>query len=149
MINLSKADLADIDVIVDFQVAMAWETERINLDPETVMRGVSAVFNDHTKGFYLVAKEKGTAVGSLMITYEWSDWRNRTVWWLQSLYVVPEFRRRGIFKQMYGWLLDRITGDESVGGIRLYVDRTNQDAQKVYESLGMDGNHYRFYEFMK
>ena len=149
MIEINKAEEKDIQVIVDFQVVLALETEGINLNPGIVLRGVSKVLADPTKGFYLVAKEEGRTIGCLMITYEWSDWRARTVWWIQSLYVVPEHRRQGIFRQMYAWLLEKVNRDDSVGGIRLYVDHTNLKAQKVYESLGMDGNHYRFYEFMK
>ena len=149
MIEINKAEEEDIQVIADFQVVLALETEGINLNPETVLRGVSKVLADPTKGFYLVAKEEGRTIGCLMITYEWSDWRARTVWWIQSLYVVPEHRRQGIFRQMNAWLLEKVNRDDSVGGIRLYVDHTNLKAQKVYESLGMDGNHYRFYEFMK
>lgn len=149
MIEINKAEEKDIQVIADFQVVLALETEGINLNPGIVLRGVSKVLADPTKGFYLVAKEEGRTIGSLMITYEWSDWRARTVWWIQSLYVVPEHRRQGIFRQMYAWLLEKVNRDDSVGGIRLYVDHTNLKAQKVYESLGMDGNHYRFYEFMK
>jgi GNAT superfamily N-acetyltransferase len=149
MIIISQAAKKDIQVITDFQVAMAMETEGINLDPQTVLRGVSTVFEHPAKGFYLVAIEDGRTVGSLMITYEWSDWRARTVWWIQSLYVIPEYRRLGIFKKMYAWLLEKVNSDDSIGGIRLYVDLTNHHAQKVYESIGMDGNHYRFYEFMK
>jgi len=149
MIDLWIAEAKDIQAIVDFQLAMALETENISLDPETVYRGVSTVFTDSTKGFYLIAQDKGRTTGCLMITYEWSDWRARTVWYIQSLFVIPEYRRRGIFKQMYAWLLEKVDGDDSIGGIRLYVDLTNLNAQKVYESLGMDGNHYRFYENMK
>ncbi len=147
--KIEKAKSSDIQVIVGFQVLMALETEGISLDPEIVIKGVSAVFSDPGKGFYLAAWEGEQIVASLMITYEWSDWRARTVWWIQSLFVVPEFRRQGVYKQMYRWLLETVNRDESVGGIRLYVDLTNEKAQKVYESLGMDGNHYRFYEFMK
>lgn len=149
MVVISKAERKDIQVIVGFQVAMAMETEGIGLDPDTVKRGVEAVFDDPGKGFYLVARDGDRVTGSLMITYEWSDWRARTVWWIQSLYVIPEYRRSGIFKQMYAWLLERVNGNDQVGGIRLYVDLTNVNDQKVYESIGMDGNHYRFYEFMK
>lgn len=149
MVVISKADRQDIQVIVGFQVAMAMETEGIGLDPEIVTRGVEAVFDDPGKGFYLVARDGDRVTGSLMITYEWSDWRARTVWWIQSLYVIPGYRRSGVFRQMYAWLLERVNRDDQVGGIRLYVDLTNVNAQKVYESIGMDGNHYRFYEFMK
>ncbi len=149
MIVISKAGKEDVQVIADFQVAMALETEGIQLDPETVYKGVSMVFADPSKGFYLVAKQDDEIVGSLMITFEWSDWRARTVWWIQSLYVLAGYRRQGVFKQMYAWLLERVSPDDSIGGIRLYVDLTNLNAQKVYESIGMDGNHYRFYEYMK
>jgi ribosomal protein S18 acetylase RimI-like enzyme len=149
MIVISKAEEKDILVIVDFQVAMAKETEGMHLDRATVLRGVSAVFTDPAKGFYLVAKEGELITGSLMITYEWSDWRARTVWYIQSLYVIPDYRRKGVFKQLYAWLLGRVNSDDSIGGIRLYVDLTNLNAQKVYDSIGMDGNHYRFYEDMK
>lgn len=149
MIRILKAEETDIQTIADFQIAMAFETEGMNLDEITVLRGVSAVFADPAKGFYLVARSASRTVGSLMITYEWSDWRARTVWWIQSLYVIPECRRQGVYKLMYNWLLERVNQDESVGGIRLYVDHTNISAQKVYESLGMDGNHYRFYEYLK
>jgi ribosomal protein S18 acetylase RimI-like enzyme len=149
MIIITTAEKDDIQLIADFQVLMAWETERINLDSGTVLRGVGAVFEDTSRGFYLIAKEDSRTIGCLMITYEWSDWRARTVWYIQSLYVIPDYRRRGIFRQMYAWLLDKVNGDDSIGGIRLYVDLTNVAAQKVYDSIGMDGNHYRFYEYMK
>ena len=149
MIAITKAEEKDIQTIANSQLALAWETERIHLDMETVMRGAGTVFTDPTRGFYLVAREEGRTTGCLMITYEWSDWRARTVWYIQSLYVIPEYRRQGIFKQMYAWLLEKVNRDDSIGGIRLFVDLTNLNAQKVYESLGMDGNHYRFYEYMK
>lgn len=149
MIRIVKATESDIKVIADFQITMARETEGMELDADTVLRGVGSVFADPGKGFYLVAKEDDLIVGSLMITYEWSDWRARQVWWIQSLYVLPEWRRQGVFKQMYAWLEDKLKNDDAIGGIRLYVDKTNESAQKVYESLGMDGNHYRFYEKMK
>ena len=149
MIRIFKADDSDIKLIADFQVAMARETEDMDLNLETVLRGVGSVFIDPAKGFYLVAKEDGQTLGSLMITYEWSDWRAMRVWWIQSLYVVPERRRQGIFRRMFAWLEEEMDRDGSIGGIRLYVDQTNMSAQKVYESLGMDGNHYRFYEKMK
>ncbi len=149
MIRILKADDSDIKVITNFQILMARETEGMELDADTVLRGVGTVFAEPGKGFYLVARKEDMLVGSLMITYEWSDWRARQVWWIQSLYVLPDFRRQGIFKQMFAWLQDSLESDDSIGGIRLYVDRTNVSAQKVYESLGMDGNHYRFYEIMK
>ncbi|HBB91222.1 MAG: GNAT family N-acetyltransferase [Bacteroidetes bacterium GWF2_49_14] len=149
MIEIRKADASDAAVIAAFQLAMALETENLVLDAVTVHRGVHAVFDDEGKGFYLVAVDSERIVASLMITFEWSDWRNRTVWWIQSLYVIPEMRRKGIYRQMYAWLRQQVDSNDSIGGIRLYVDKSNLPAQKVYEELGMDGEHYRFYEDMK
>jgi ribosomal protein S18 acetylase RimI-like enzyme len=149
MIEIRKADASEAPVIAAFQLAMALETENLVLDVNTVHKGVQAVFEDPSKGFYLVADDGDQVAASLMITPEWSDWRNRTVWWIQSLYVIPEMRRKGIFRKMYDWLQQQIRQDDSIGGIRLYVDKTNTLAQKVYEELGMDGEHYRFYEAMK
>jgi ribosomal protein S18 acetylase RimI-like enzyme len=149
MIEIRKANPDEAPVIAAFQLAMAMETENLVLNAETVHKGVQTVFDDPSKGFYLVADDGSRVVASLMITPEWSDWRNRTVWWIQSLYVVPEMRRQGIFRKMYEWLQDQVKQDDSIGGIRLYVDKTNLLAQKVYEELGMNGEHYRFYEDMK
>ncbi|MFH0760442.1 MAG: GNAT family N-acetyltransferase [Bacteroidota bacterium] len=149
MITIGKAELSDVSSIVDFQLLMADETEKLSLNRNVVEKGVSTVFSDPNKGFYLVAREENRVIASLMITYEWSDWRAKTVWWIQSLYVIPEKRRQGIFRRMFDWLVDRTGQDESVGGLKLYVDKSNLPAQKVYEDLGFNGEHYRFYEYMK
>ena len=101
MITIRKATTADAAVIIDFQQKMAWETEQMTLVPEIIFKGVNAVFNDSSRGQYWVAEDKGKIVASLLITYEWSDWRNCNVWWFQSVYVLPEFRRTGIFRSMY------------------------------------------------
>ncbi|MFO7617831.1 MAG: GNAT family N-acetyltransferase [Bacteroidales bacterium] len=148
MITIEPAVRADSRAIAAFQLAMALETEDLRLDPETVTQGVGAVFDDPSKGFYLVAREGNDLVASLMITYEWSDWRAKSVWWIQSLYVLPAYRQQGIFKRMFGWLAVKAKEGGQVGGIRLYVDNRNTRAQQVYEALGMDGDHYRFYELM-
>jgi len=148
MIVIERAERTDAPAIASFQLAMALETENLRLDPGTVGRGVSEIFNDPGKGFYLVARNGTLVVASLMITYEWSDWRAKNVWWIQSLYVIPEYRRQGIFRQMFKWLSDQIDSRGDIGGLRLYVDKTNNRAQKVYEALGMDGEHYRFFELM-
>ena len=146
---IRKAQNKDAQTIANFQVEMAMETENLNLDKETVLRGVKSVLDDPSKGFYLVSEDNNKVLASLMITLEWSDWRAQTIWWIQSLYVLPEFRQKGIFKKMYLYLKSLIKEDASIGGIRLYVDKSNNRAQKVYEALGMDGEHYRFYEDMK
>ena len=147
MIRIAKRD--DITTLAAFQVLMARETEDLELHPDTVRDGVSAVFDDPYKGFYLLTEENEEIVASLMITYEWSDWRAQTVWYIQSLYVKPEWRKKGIYRAMYEHLKEMIKNDNTVCGIRLYVDKTNTRAQKAYEALGMDGEHYRFYEDMK
>ncbi len=146
---IRNAHTSDIETIAGFQAAMAMETENIKLDPETVIKGVKAVFDEPSKGFYLISEIEDEVVACLMITLEWSDWRASTIWWIQSLYVKPEWRKKGIYKNMYIHLKEKMTGNDSVGGIRLYVDKSNTRAQKVYEALGMDGEHYRLYEDIK
>ncbi|MCF8303200.1 MAG: GNAT family N-acetyltransferase [Bacteroidales bacterium] len=135
-------------VITDFQQKMALETENISLDAETVKKGVQQVFTDHSKGRYYLAKHDGEVVASMLTTFEWSDWRNGTVLWLQSVYVLPDYRKKGIFRMMYHHIKQKVENTESLVGIRLYVDKTNKVAQKVYESLGMSGDHYQLFEWM-
>ncbi|MCU0454686.1 MAG: GNAT family N-acetyltransferase [Bacteroidales bacterium] len=101
MITVRTATREDAEAIIYFQLNMAWETEAMRLVPETVTKGVNAVFEDPSRGQYYVAEDNGRRIASLLITYEWSDWRNANVWWLQSVYVVPEFRRKGVFRLMY------------------------------------------------
>ena len=137
----------DANAIVDFQQAMARETEEVALDRDVVTRGVQAVLDDPSRGRYFVGVAEGRVVASLLITYEWSDWRNGVVWWIQSVYVVPEFRKRGVYAGLYEHV--KQTADPSVKGIRLYVDRRNKSAQEVYRRLGMNGEHYLVFEWMK
>jgi GNAT superfamily N-acetyltransferase len=146
-IHYRGATREDARTIVEFQQAMARETEEVELDRETVTRGVEAVFADPSRGRYFVADDNGRVVASLLITYEWSDWRNGVVWWIQSVYVVPELRGRGVYAGLYAFV--KQSADDSVRGIRLYVDRRNTRAQEVYRRLGMDGEHYLVFEWMK
>ena len=139
----------DAGSIVDFQLAMARETEELELDREILSRGVAAVFADPSRGRYFVATEEEDVIGSLMVTYEWSDWRNGMVWWIQSVYVVPSFRRRGVYAGLYRHVRGFVEEDASIRGIRLYVDERNKGAQEVYGRLGMNGEHYRVFEWMK
>jgi len=138
-----------MESIAGFQIRMALETENLALDRDTVIKGVEAVLGDPSKGRYFVAEDAGQVVASLLITYEWSDWRNGNVWWLQSLYVVPEWRRKGVFKEMFRVITQKVCSDDGVKGIRLYVDKANTVAQETYRSLGMNGDHYLMYEWMK
>jgi GNAT superfamily N-acetyltransferase len=139
----------DVPVIVDFQQAMARETEEVSLDHEICTRGVQAVFDDPSRGRYFVADSGGRVVASLLITYEWSDWRNGVVWWIQSVYVRPEMRKQRVYAGLYQHVQQIAESDSSVKGIRLYVDRRNKPAQEVYRRLGMNGEHYLVFEWMK
>jgi GNAT superfamily N-acetyltransferase len=144
-----EAEIADLAAIVEFQAAMARETEGITLDHQILTRGVCGVFEDRYRGQYLVAEQDGGVIASTLITYEWSDWRDGTVWWIQSVYVVPESRRRGVYAGLYKYVQELAGDDERVKGIRLYVDRRNVTAQTVYSNLGMNGEHYQVFEWMK
>jgi GNAT superfamily N-acetyltransferase len=139
----------DVSDIVDFQVAMARETEDVALDRDVCRRGVEAVFDRPALGRYFIAEADGRVVASLLITYEWSDWRNGNVWWIQSVFVRPEARRQRIYGGMYEHVQTLVQSDESVRGIRLYVDRRNTPAQDVYRRCGMNGDHYLVFEWMK
>lgn len=148
-INYRNATRSDASAIVDFQLAMARETEDLELDAEVTTKGVDAVFADASKGRYFVAESNGRVIASLMITYEWSDWRNGVVWWIQSVYVVPDFRQQRVYAGLYEHVKALIADDDSIRGIRLYVDERNTRAQQVYTRLGMNGEHYRVFEWMK
>jgi len=148
MILIRKAKPSDAPSIIDFQLAMAWETEKMKLVPEIVTKGVDAVFHDQSRGQYYVAESDGKVVASLLITYEWSDWRNCSVWWFQSVYVVLEFRRQGVFRKMYSHIRE-LAEEQDIAGLRLYVETKNSRAQKTYEALGMSSEHYAFYEWMR
>ena len=148
MITIRKATPDDAGSIIRFQQAMARETEGLELQRDIVAKGVMAVFHDPGKGQYYVAEDNDSVVASLMITYEWSDWRNANVWWFQSVYVIPEYRRKGIFRMMYEYIKKAGVAD-GIAGLRLYVDAENVRAQSTYEAMGMDGVHYKTYEWMR
>ncbi len=147
--NIRSANQGDVSTIASFQIAMAHETENIQLDKATVNKGVKAVINDHTKGQYFVAEKEGIVVGSLLITFEWSDWRNGTIWWIQSVYVDLAHRQQGIYTLMYKHVRSIVATDKNINGIRLYAEKSNKKAQTVYEKLGMHSNHYDLFEWMK
>ena len=148
MITIRKATPEDSSAIIDFQKKMAWETEKLALTPEIVTKGVNAVFANFSFGQYWVAEEEGNVLASLLITNEWSDWRNTNVWWFQSVYVLPAFRRKGIFRSMYQHIKNE-ADKQGVAGLRLYVESNNSRAQKTYEALGMKSEHYQMYEWLK
>ena len=148
-IQYREANRRDARDIIEFQLAMARETEEIELNRHVTARGVEAVFEDRTLGRYFVADSGDQLIASLMITFEWSDWRNGIVWWIQSVYVRPEFRRQRVYGGLYEFVKRLADSNETVKGIRLYVDERNGSAQEVYKRLGMNGDHYRVFEWMK
>jgi len=135
----------DASTIAQWNVAMAWETEHKALDPAVLERGVTAVFDEPRRGFYLMAEREGEPVGCLLVTYEWSDWRAGDFWWIQSVYVVESARREGVFRSLYEAVQQRAAEAGAVG-IRLYVETENERAQRTYAGLGMERCHYFMYE---
>ena len=146
---IRQANENDSASIVEFQLAMALETEQLNLHKPTVLKGVTAVFADPSKGIYYVAETNGQVIGSLLTTFEWSDWRNGTVLWIQSVYVRPKFRKQSIFSRLYKHIQELVVSNPDLRGIRLYADKTNTSAHGVYEHLGMTAEHYQMFEWMK
>ena len=149
MITIQKAERQHIDTLIDFQQRLAYESEEVVLDGSTLRKGMEAMFADPGKGLYYIALDGEQIVGCHMITYEWSDWRNGMVWWLQSVYVTESYRKKGIFKMMYDNVISMIKKDPNLIGLRLYVDKSNERAMKVYGAMGMDGSHYTVYEWIK
>jgi GNAT superfamily N-acetyltransferase len=145
-IRIRNAALADLPVIADFNVRLARESEDLALDPARVEAGVRAVLTDPAKGVYYVAEAAGAVAGQLMITYEWSDWRNGHIWWIQSVYVKPEFRRAGLFRALFHHVRSLALGQKDVCNLRLYVHAENALACQSYERLDMTRTMYRVYE---
>jgi GNAT superfamily N-acetyltransferase len=145
--TVRPAHLDDLEFLVAGNIAIAEETEGLRLDSNTLREGIRALLESRAPGRYWVAEIDSRVVGQLLITFEWSDWRNRMVWWIQSVHVVPDARRKGVFRALY----DRIRAEaRSAGaaGLRLYVDRTNTRAQAVYKAVGMTSDHYQVLEDM-
>ena len=144
-LTITRGKASDIDAIVRFQADMAMESEGTMLDMDRLTLGVSSAINDEQKGIYLVARANDTPIGSLMLTREWSDWNNQWYWWIQSVYVMPEYRKKGVYKALYA-TLKNMARENGVSQIRLYADRTNLSAQQVYQRLGMRESHYLMFE---
>lgn len=143
---IRHATTEDVPIIADFNMAMAWETEHRRLEPDVVAKGVETIFREPSRGFYLVAEWDRFVVASLMITTEWSDWRNGEFWWIQSVYVLPQYRRRGIYRAMYAHVREVAGAHPAVCGFRLYVERDNRVAIDSYRALGMRETPYRVME---
>ena len=147
-IDIREATPGDATTIAGFNQRIAEETEGKSLDADVILAGVSRLFADPSRGRYWLAEVDGTVVGQTMVTYEWSDWRNGNVWWIQSVYVSKEFRRRGVFSALYAAVRDAAHADKDACGIRLYVEKSNERAQATYRALGMEGDTYLVMEAM-
>ena len=154
-LRIRDAEPTDRDLIADWMIAMAWETEQKRLDPDTVRAGVEAGLADAAKARYFVAMREvevagretiAVAAGTLMFTHEWSDWRNGDWWWIQSVYVAPEHRRQGVYQAMHGHVATLAQATPGVIGLRLYVERANTTAQSTYRALAMDDAGYAIFE---
>jgi ribosomal protein S18 acetylase RimI-like enzyme len=145
-ISIRQATIADAPVVVRFNSLIATETESKTLDQTLLQKGVETILSDPSKGLYFLAEVDGTVIGQTMITYEWSDWRNGTFWWIQSVYVAQEGRGKGVFKSLYEHIHSLATSRTDICGLRLYVEENNTRARQTYERLGMEQSHYRMYE---
>ena len=145
-ILVRRAVREDAGTIASFNAVMAVETEGITIPEEIAKPGAAAVFDDPSLGFYLVAESDGAIVGSLMITYEWSDWSNALYWWIQSVYVSREHRRRGVYRALHDGVLELAREAGNVRAIKLYVFEDNERAKATYEAVGMERAHHAIYE---
>ena len=148
-LHIRRATRRDAEHLIAFNRAMALETERKDLWPNVIGAGVRNLLRRPDSGFYSVAELGGEVIGALMVTKEWSDWRNGDFWWIQSVYVRPEYRRRGVYRQMYAHVRQLAAASRSVVGFRLYVEENNRRAQTTYRASGMERTHYLVYEHLK
>ena len=144
--KIRKGRPGDAKIIADFNTRLAWETEGMKLDAPTILRGVQAALRDKAKGTYFVVEVEGKVVGQLLITFEWSDWRNGNFWWIQSVYVAAEHRQNGIFRALFGYVEKLARTRKDSCGLRLYVEHNNHRAQQTYRRLGMRQTHYQVFE---
>jgi ribosomal protein S18 acetylase RimI-like enzyme len=144
--TIRRATPKDASIIAQYNLSIAEETEGLVLDRKRLFKGIKALLSDKSKGFCIVAVIDGCVAGQLMITFEWSDWRCATIWWIQSVYVAPEFRRAGVFTKLFRRILREARKNPSVGGLRLYVEHGNRRAQQIYKHLGMNRANYEMYE---
>lgn len=136
-LTIRDATPGDAEIIADFNSRLAFETEGMRLSPEVINRGVETLLADQSKGRYWVAQADSRVVGQIMVTYEWSDWRNGNLWWIQSVYVHPDWRRKGVFSALYQHVESLAAAEPDTIGLRLYVEENNTRAQRTYSALGM------------
>lgn len=147
-LTIRKAQIDDAGTITNFNIAMAKETEDKDLEYDTIHNGVKNLFANPHYGFYIVTEVDGQIAGCLMVTYEWSDWRNGLFWWIQSVYIHPDYRRKGIYRTMYSFVKKLALKEKNICGFRLYVEKENINAQHAYTALGMTECQYKMFEDM-
>jgi GNAT superfamily N-acetyltransferase len=145
--KIRNAKISDAEAITKQNIFLAKESENILLNPKTVFTGVKSLLSDKKKGFYLVAEENDTIIGQLMITFEWSDWRNKPIWWIQSVYVQKEWRKKGVFTQLLDYIQKKAQ-KQGVAFFRLYMYKKNESALKVYEKIGWKQEPYFVYRLL-
>ncbi|KAE9635001.1 GNAT family N-acetyltransferase [Defluviitalea raffinosedens] len=143
---IRKAIIKDAEIITEFNYCLAKETEDLELNRETLFKGVQKVLSDESKGIYFVYEKDEKIVGQLMITKEWSDWRNGDFWWIQSVYVHKDYRRQGIYTALFNHVKSIVDSDDTICGLRLYVEKENEAAKNTYKALGMKETYYLLYE---
>ena len=139
----------DAAELAAFNINMVHETEDVELIPEVIAAGVKAMIDNPQLGFYLMVELDNGIQASLMVTTEWSDWRNGMFWWIQSVYVRPQYRRQGLYRELYLRVKELAEQEPAVCGFRLYVERENTSAQGTYESLGMTETEYKMFEELR
>ncbi|GIU47330.1 GNAT family N-acetyltransferase [Shewanella algidipiscicola] len=144
--QIRQGQLSDLNALVQFNQAMAYETEGLTLDEQVLSMGVNTLLETPEKGFYLVAEAEGEILGSLMVTFEWSDWRAKDYYWIQSVYIRPQNRRQGIYAKLYQAVKDIAEQNGGAASFRLYVEQENTQAQLTYQALGMQQSYYLMYE---
>ncbi len=148
-IKIREANISDLNILVNSMVKMAKETEDLVLSPNVLEPGIRNGLNDKSKAEYFIAEINNDIAGMLMITKEWSDWRNAWVLWIQSVYTIKAYRKQGVYRALYQYIKQKVDDNKEYCGIRLYVDKTNISAQEVYTVLGMNGEHYQMFEWME
>ena len=145
--KIRTAKISDAEAITEQNISLARESENIIINSKIVLAGVKALLSDKNKGFYIVAEENDRIVGQLMITCEWSDWRNKLIWWVQSVYVQKDWRKKGVFTQLLNYIQQKADGQKVVF-LRLYIHKQNRSALKVYEKMGWKQEPYMVYRLL-
>lgn len=148
MIEIRQADADDVTIIADFNIALCRETEGRELDPVTVTEGVRRFVSEPARGRYFVAVIDGEVVGQTAHTFEWSDWRNGEIWWIQSVFVHPRHRSHGVFRSLFRYIKQLGEADADCCGIRLYMERENDSARQSYLRLGFTETGYEVFELL-